>query len=95
MGNRPTADIATAVLIDYGVIQPGNLTLAINPSKVQRARKASRRSSQEIQFTTSSRRLDGGAYCGAPVGGKCIFMGWKALPTPQLLGYWATAPIPL
>ena len=23
-----------------------------------------------IQFTTSSRRLDGGAYCGAPVGGK-------------------------
>ena len=25
----------------------------------------------------------------------CIFMGWKALPTPQLLGYWATAPIPL
>ena len=28
-----------------------------------------------IQFTTSSRRLDGGAYCGASVGGKCIFMG--------------------
>ena len=26
----------------------------------------------EIQFTTSSRRLDGGAYCGAPVGGKCM-----------------------
>ena len=25
-----------------------------------------------IQFTTSSRRLDGGAYCGAPVGGKCM-----------------------
>ena len=23
-----------------------------------------------VQFTTSSRRLDGGAYCGAPVGGK-------------------------
>ena len=23
-----------------------------------------------IQFTTSSPRLDGGAYCGAPVGGK-------------------------
>ena len=23
-----------------------------------------------IQFTTSSRRLDGGTYCGAPVGGK-------------------------
>ena len=28
-----------------------------------------------IQFTTSSRRLDGGAYCGDSVGGKCIFMG--------------------
>ena len=26
----------------------------------------------QIQFTTSSRRLDGGAYCGAPVGGKCM-----------------------
>ena len=26
----------------------------------------------EVQFTTSSRRLDGGAYCGAPVGGKCM-----------------------
>ena len=25
-----------------------------------------------IQFTTSSRRLDGGANCGAPVGGKCL-----------------------
>ena len=25
-----------------------------------------------LQFTTSSRRLDGGAYCGAPVGGKCM-----------------------
>ena len=25
-----------------------------------------------IQFTTSSRRLDGGAYCGASVGGKCM-----------------------
>ena len=25
-----------------------------------------------IQFATSSRRLDGGAYCGAPVGGKCM-----------------------
>ena len=25
-----------------------------------------------VQFTTSSRRLDGGAYCGAPVGGKCM-----------------------
>ena len=24
----------------------------------------------QIQLTTSSRRLDGGAYCGAPVGGK-------------------------
>ena len=23
-----------------------------------------------LQFTTSSRRLDGGAYCGASVGGK-------------------------
>ena len=23
----------------------------------------------------------------------CIFLGWKALPTPQLKGYWATAPI--
>ena len=27
---------------------------------------------QMLQFTTSSRRLDGGAYCGAPVGGKCM-----------------------
>ena len=27
---------------------------------------------QQVQFTTSSRRLDGGAYCGAPVGGKCM-----------------------
>ena len=26
----------------------------------------------KVQFTTSSRRLDGGAYCGAPVGGKCM-----------------------
>ena len=26
----------------------------------------------QVQFTTSSRRLDGGAYCGAPVGGKCM-----------------------
>ena len=26
----------------------------------------------KLQFTTSSRRLDGGAYCGAPVGGKCM-----------------------
>ena len=26
----------------------------------------------DIQLTTSSRRLDGGAYCGAPVGGKCM-----------------------
>ena len=25
-----------------------------------------------VQFTTSSRRLDGGAYCEAPVGGKCM-----------------------
>ena len=25
-----------------------------------------------VQLTTSSRRLDGGAYCGAPVGGKCM-----------------------
>ena len=25
----------------------------------------------------------------------CIFMGWKALPTPQLWGHWATAPISL
>ena len=25
-----------------------------------------------IQLTMSSRRLDGGAYCGAPVGGKCM-----------------------
>ena len=29
-------------------------------------------SGTDIQFTTSSRRLDGGAYCGAPVGGKCM-----------------------
>ena len=28
--------------------------------------------SLQLQFTTSSRRLDGGAYCGAPVGGKCM-----------------------
>ena len=27
---------------------------------------------KSVQFTTSSRRLDGGAYCGAPVGGKCM-----------------------
>ena len=47
MGNRPTADIATAVLLDYGVIQPGDLTLAIDPSKVYRARKAGRKSSQD------------------------------------------------
>ena len=47
LGNRPTADIATAVLLDYGVIQPGDLTLAIDPSKEQRARTASRKSSQE------------------------------------------------
>ena len=25
----------------------------------------------------------------------CIFLGWKALPTPQLLGHRATAPISL
>ena len=25
-----------------------------------------------VQLTTSSRRLDGGAYCGARVGGKCM-----------------------
>ena len=25
-----------------------------------------------VQFTTSSRRLDGGPYCWAPVGGKCM-----------------------
>ena len=24
---------------------------------------------------------------------RCIFMGWKALPAPQLLGHWARAPI--
>ena len=30
------------------MIQPGDLTLAIDPSKVQRARKANRKSSQEI-----------------------------------------------
>ena len=47
LGNRPTADIATAVLLDYGVIQPGDLTLAIDPNKVQRARQASRKSSKE------------------------------------------------
>ena len=47
LGNRPTADIATAVLLDYGVIQPGDLTLAIDPSKVYRARKAGRKSSQD------------------------------------------------
>ena len=27
---------------------------------------------EDVQFTTSSRRLDGGAYCGALVGGKCM-----------------------
>ena len=27
---------------------------------------------KKVQFTTSSRRLDGGAYCVAPVGGKCM-----------------------
>ena len=32
---------------------------------------STRKSEYVIQFTTSSRRLDGGAYCGAPVGGKC------------------------
>ena len=47
LGNRPTADIATAVLLDYGVIQAGDLTLAIDPNKVQRARQASRKSSKE------------------------------------------------
>ena len=26
----------------------------------------------QLQFTTFSRRLDGGAYCGASVGGKCM-----------------------
>ena len=29
---------------------------------------------EDIQFTTSSRRLDGGAYCGAPVGGKFLLL---------------------
>ena len=48
LGNRPTADIATAVLLDYGVIQAGDLTLAIDPNKVQRARQASRKRSKEM-----------------------------------------------
>ena len=47
LANRPTADIATAVLLDYGVIQPGDLTMAIDPSKVYRARKNNRKSSTE------------------------------------------------
>ena len=45
--NRPTADIATAVLLGYGVIQPGDLTMAIDPMKVYRARKTNRKSSKE------------------------------------------------
>ena len=48
LGNRPTADIATAVLLDYGVIQLGDLTLAIDPRKVHRARQTSRKCSKEI-----------------------------------------------
>ena len=47
LGNRLTAYIATAVLLDYGVIQPGDLVLAIDPAKVQRARQASRKSSTQ------------------------------------------------
>ena len=47
LANRPTADIATAVLLDYGVIQPGDLTMAIDPMKVYRDRKTNRKSSKE------------------------------------------------
>ena len=37
-----------------------------------------------VQLTTSSRRLDGGAYCGAPVGGKWMASNviWALLEEP-------------
>ena len=42
---------------------------------------------KHIQFTTSSRRLDGGAYCGAPVGGILILLaGFVLFSTVVFLG---------
>ena len=47
-------------------------SLATNLTGGRELEKSAREKAVSIQFTTSSRRLDGGAYCGAPVGGKCM-----------------------
>ena len=46
--NRAVADIATAVLMDYGVIDPEDAFLAVDPKKVHRARNSGREKSKEV-----------------------------------------------
>jgi hypothetical protein len=46
--NRALADIATAALLDYGVIDPEDPSLAVDPKKVHRARQRGREKSKDI-----------------------------------------------